>query len=247
MGIGGAATAVLFLAAGLPAYAQVVISARAGLIHHVEGRAFLNHETLPRQFGRFPRIKENDLFRTGKGMAEILLSPGVFLRLGPGTSIRLLSDEITNAWIELISGEVVVEAVNLRQVGGVSLKLEEFDISTNKKGQYHLTANPPWLRVFSGSATAASSGRRLEVKKGREILMDGVLTDRPFNSSDRNGLDYWSELRSQLLAESNAALLMKEAAESPLEFGGADRQISDLDAAERMTRSVRIGARGTRR
>ncbi len=79
-------TLAVGLAAG-SACAQYVISAHAGVVQYVEGRAFLNDQAIEPKFGQFPDIKENQEFRTEEGRAEILLTPGVFLRLGENSAI----------------------------------------------------------------------------------------------------------------------------------------------------------------
>ncbi len=244
MGRGVACAAAVSVLFGLPACAQFVISARAGLVNYTEGLVFLNRKALVRQFGNYPLIKEDEIFRTVSGKAEILLSPGVFLRLGPETSIRVLSSEITNPKIELVTGEVVLDAVDLRQVAGVTLALGKVDISTSTKGQYHLKANPRGLRVFTGKAVATNGGQRLEVKKGSEVLLEGAFTAREFDPSVTDALDQWSGQRSQLLARASGELLAKEALESNHFDFGADRRFSEPDASERTSPPVRRGSRG---
>ena len=62
---------VLAALAGLPAYAQSVISAHSGLIHYVEGRALLDGKPVEVKITAFPEIKEGKQFRTEDGRAEV--------------------------------------------------------------------------------------------------------------------------------------------------------------------------------
>jgi hypothetical protein len=59
------------------AFAQNVVSAHSGVVHYVEGTAYLNNERVDPKFGQFPEIKQDQEFRTEEGRAEILLTPGV--------------------------------------------------------------------------------------------------------------------------------------------------------------------------
>ena len=196
--------------AGLPACAQSVISAKAGLVHHTEGRASLNAQPLPRDFGVFPQMKDGDTFLTGRGRAEILLAPGVFLRLGQRTAIRMISDMIMDAKVELVSGEAVLEAASLQKAETVTMPLLGAIVSITKRGLYHLETNPVALRVFKGKALVLSGDRRIEVARGEELLFDGAWTKREFDRSQTDALDMWSDGRSRLMASAEAAAALRD-------------------------------------
>ena len=208
----GVAPGIIFLIfLGTQVDGQPVISAQAGLVHHTEGRVFLNERALPRQYGRFPQIRESEVFHTGRGRAEILLAPGVFLRLGQDTSIRMLSGRITDAKVELLSGEAVLETVELKGIERVTVALGEGSVSTSKRGLYRLEANPPGLRVLKGKALVVSGNHRIEVKKGREVTLGGSLTAQRFDSRQADALDRWSDRRSRMLAWVNGVALLRTA------------------------------------
>src|SRR5690242_14102448 len=101
---------VFAVAATGSAYAQYVISAHSGVVQYVQGRALLNDNAVDPKFGQFPEIKENEIFRTEEGRAEILLTPGVFLRLAENSSIRMVSVRLTDTRVEVLSGSVMVES-----------------------------------------------------------------------------------------------------------------------------------------
>src|ERR1700730_3166842 len=99
--------AVLAGATSFVASAQSVISAKSGLIHYVEGRAYLNDQLIESKFGEFPDVKENQQLRTEEGRAEILLTPGVFLRLGENSAIRMVTNRLIDTRLELLSGSAL--------------------------------------------------------------------------------------------------------------------------------------------
>ena len=86
--IGGVLAAVIAI---VPAGAQSVISAHSGTVHHIEGRVLLADELVQPKFGHFPDLKEGQELRTEDGRAEILLTPGVFLRVASNSAVRMLS------------------------------------------------------------------------------------------------------------------------------------------------------------
>ncbi len=169
----------------------------------------MNQQPLAGEFGRFPQMKDGDTFLTGRGKAEILLAPGVFLRLGERTLIRLLSDKIMDAKVELLSGGAVVETASLKKAETVALDFLGASITIAQRGVYHLETDPPRLRVFKGKAIVLSGDRRVEVTKGREVLLDSALAAREFDCSKGDALDLWSDRRSRSMAVENTLEMQK--------------------------------------
>src|ERR1039458_7667041 len=103
---GRLALGVLALAAGsIAALAQsAVISARSGLIHYVEGQVYLGDQLVETKFGVFPEVKENQQLKTEEGRAEVLLTPGVFLRLGENSSFRMITNRLIDTRLEFQIG-----------------------------------------------------------------------------------------------------------------------------------------------
>lgn len=67
---------------GFAAFAQSVVSTHSGVLHVSEGAVFTDDQPVNQKYGTFPDIKEKSVLRTEMGRAEILLTPGVFLRVG---------------------------------------------------------------------------------------------------------------------------------------------------------------------
>ena len=86
--------AVAFLAS--PADAQSVISAHSGVIHYFEGSVYLGDQPLESHLGKFSSVPQGGELRTEKGRAEVLLTPGVFLRMGESTKIRMVSNQLSD-------------------------------------------------------------------------------------------------------------------------------------------------------
>lgn len=189
--------------AGLPAFAQSVISAQSGMVHYVEGRVFLGDQSLKTKFGQFPQIGENQVLRTEEGRAEVLLNPGVFLRVGENSSLRMLSTRLTDSRLELLSGTMLIEAAELDKDSAVTVLYKDAIVSLVKNGLYRFETEPAQLRVFQGEALVEASGQRVMVKKGRLLPFDGSMVAQKFDRELTDSLDRWSGRRAEYLAMAN--------------------------------------------
>ena len=101
-------SAALFSA--VPLLAQPVIGAKSGIVNYIEGKVFLADKVLELQPAQFPEVKENTGMRTEEGRAEILLTPGVVLRIGENSSFKMITNRLIDTRLELLSGSAVVDA-----------------------------------------------------------------------------------------------------------------------------------------
>src|SRR5579863_10434411 len=105
-----AAIALVLALIAIPLSAQPVISAKSGMIAKVQGSVFLDDKAVEDSATHFPDVKEKQVVRTEDGLAEILLTPGVFLRMGEHSSIRMVSNRLIDTRVELLTGTAVVES-----------------------------------------------------------------------------------------------------------------------------------------
>jgi hypothetical protein len=189
---------------GAAAWGQSVISARSGIIHYLEGQVFLEEKPVAAKFGQFPDIKEGNVFRTGDGRAEILLTPGVFLRVGENSSVRMVANKLTNTRVEIITGSALVECAEVMKDNMVTFMFRDKTISLLKKGLFRIDTDPATLRVYDGEALVQSAGVTATVKDGRMLpLNDAVLVSSKFNKEDGDSLYRWAKRRAGALAVAN--------------------------------------------
>lgn len=191
--------AVAVLAAGA-ALGQDVISARSGMVHYVEGRVLLDDKPVTPKFGQFPQIQDQQVLKTEEGRAEVLLTPGVFLRLPENSSIRMISNRLTDTRVEVLSGSALVESAEILKDNAVTLIYKDWSIALTKKGLYRVDTDPARLRVFDGEAQVVSADKTEEVKKSKELDFGPVLSAEKFDSKQTDELYRWSERRSQYLS-----------------------------------------------
>jgi hypothetical protein len=190
------------LAAG-SACAQYVISAHAGVVQYVEGRAYLNDQVVEPKFGQFPDIKENQEFRTEEGRAEILLTPGVFLRLGENSSIRMLSTRLTDTKVEVLSGSAMIECNDVPKDNSIQAIYKGNAMRFEKQGLYRIDTQPARLRVYEGEAVVTDSSGQLTLRGGKETNLAGALLAESFDRKDQDALYSWSDRRAAYVAQAN--------------------------------------------
>jgi len=213
--VAGCSLAVL--AAG-SACAQYVISAHAGVVQYVEGRAYLNDQVVEPKFGQFPDIKENQEFRTEEGRAEILLTPGVFLRLGENSSIRMLSNHLTNTRFEVLSGSAMIECSDVPKDNSIEAVYKGNAIRFDKQGLYRIDTEPARVKVYEGEAVVTDGSGSLTLKGGKASNLNGVLLAENFDRKDTDALYNWSDRRAAYVAKAN--IVSASTASGSSSYGG---------------------------
>lgn len=189
------------LAAGsVAALAQsAVISARSGLIHYVEGQVYVGDQLVESKFGTFPEVKENKVMRTEEGRAEVLLTPGVFLRLGENSSFRMITNRLIDTRFELLSGSAIIEADDIGKDNSITVVWQDATVHPVKKGLYRMDASPAELRVFNGEADVTLGDKTLNAKDGHAVALD-TLALRKFDRTTTDALNRWSERRGEYVS-----------------------------------------------
>lgn len=196
------------LAAGLTssAFAQSVISAHSGVIHYSQGAVFIGDQQVDQKFGTFPDIKENTKLTTTEGRAEVLLTPGIFLRVGEDTGIRMVTNRLIDTRVEFLSGEAMVESdisYKDNKDTHVAMVYGDYTVTISHHGLFSLQSNPAQLKVFSGEVEVTHDSEKVIVKEGRLMPFSPALATEKFDNKDGDSLYRWSQNRSQSLAVAN--------------------------------------------
>lgn len=192
------------------AWGQSVLSAKSGTIHHVSGKAYISGVDLkPLKTGEFPALLETQVLTTEDANAEVLLSPGVFLRLGPDSEVKMVHSDLTDTELMLLKGSALVEAGEVPKGSRTTIVAGPYRASITKVGLYRFDASPERVRVFDGRlevrlTSDAANARPLTMKRGREVS-GGDLTAAKFNAKSSDELFAWSRNRSAVVAMANAS------------------------------------------
>ncbi len=150
-----------------PAY-LVQFPARPGAVNYiVSGAAYLDGKQLNSRDVGTATLNAGDELTTQQGRAEVLLTPGVFLRLGDDSAVKMISPDITLTQVELEHGQAGVEVDEIYKQN--DLQVIDAGVTTQlvQDGYYEVNANPATVRVFNGKAA-------VEVRDGKyKVLKDG--------------------------------------------------------------------------
>ncbi len=201
--------ASFILAAILSAPAWGATPALPGTLNYVEGQASVGTEALNAKSVGSVSLQSGQTLTTETGKAEILLTPGVFFRVGDNSSATLVSPSLTNTEVSLTKGQAMVEVAEIYKDN--LLRVQEDGATTQllKNGLYGFDANSGDIRVFKGEALVQDGDQNIKVKGGRELDVNnttGKLKATKFKESpyEQSDLYRFSSLRSQYLAEANA-------------------------------------------
>jgi hypothetical protein len=206
-----------------PAFGQPVTSAKSGVVAYLEGKVYLENERLEFSAVHFPQVKENGTLRTEDGRAEVLLTPGVVLRLGENSSLKMLTNRLIDTRLELLAGSAVVEADNVEKGTSVTVVCKSGTVGISKMGIYRFDAEPGRLRVFKGLADVKLGSETVEailVPGGKAIGLAGdTATAEKFDIEDTDSLDRWSGRRAMVLAMANPSAAKSASSRPTVSFG----------------------------
>jgi len=189
----------------LPAGGQSVVSTRSGVVHFFEGAVYLAGEPLEPHLGRFPSMAKGAELRTAQGRAEVLLTPGVFLRMGEGSAIRMVANELSDTRVELLAGSAIVDSAEPSPGTSVTLIYRDWNVRFPQQGIYRIDSEPPRLRVHQGKAevSAGASGEPIIVEQGMDVPFAAVLVPERSFDQPRDALSEWAEGREQSISADN--------------------------------------------
>ncbi len=185
--------------------------ARPGTVNYVEGAAWLDGQPLNNKDVGTTTLQPGQELNTAAGKAEVLLTPGVFLRVDANSTVKMISPDLTLTQVELEKGRAGVEVDEIHDQN--NLQVVEAGVTTriDKNGYYEFDASKPEVMVFKGMAkTQVADGKWREIKDHHELMLAATDTsplakEKPadFNTNASDDLYKWSSLRSQYLAEAN--------------------------------------------
>jgi hypothetical protein len=195
------ALAFVAVVGALPhASGQSVISTRAGLINFSEGLVFVDGHPLARKFGAYERLKNGSALVTESGRAEVLLTPNTYLRVGENSSIRMVSDNLSDPRVEVLAGSTALDTESASSASSVELTFRDSTIRVLKPGRYRVDADPPQLRVFDGLAEVVRNGKPVQLESSQLMPLDGAPVVKRFTEGTDGLLDIWSDERHSLIA-----------------------------------------------
>ena len=178
---------------------------RPGTLNYVEGQVYLGTQSLDANSVGTVELDPGQTLSTQNGRAEILLTPGVFVRLGDNGSATMISSSLTDTRISIDEGEALVEVAEIHPENDLRVLEDGKSTKLLKVGLYDFDENLHVVRVLNGKASLDEGDRRINIKAGHMVNL-GTLKSQKFDKKQLEAQDLyrWTSLRSGYLAEANA-------------------------------------------
>jgi hypothetical protein len=179
-----------------------------GALNYVEGQASIGAEALDSKSVGSAQLQTGQELTTEDGKAEILLTPGVFLRVGSNSAVKMISPSLANTQIALEKGHAMVEVAEIHPENDIRISADGATTTLLKTGLYDFDLRQSEMRVFDGNASVLEGDQHTTVKGGHEIRLNysgAKLKAQKFDKKQYQDGDLyrWSSLRSAYLAEAN--------------------------------------------
>ena len=195
---------------------RFVISARAGAVNLVAGRAMLKKRG---DGGELPLtssvdLEAGDVVETGQnGSVEILLAPGSYFRVGTSSTVEMLDTSLERVRLRLEGGSAIAEITTDTKDSSTEIQTPHGNIVLTKKGLYRVNVarEATELMVRKGEVRLGGTQGEIKVKKNEVLTMSnsGGLTAQNKTSFDKkaqDAFDTWSRERAETLVALNRRL-----------------------------------------
>ena len=181
------------------------------------------------------RIKAGGGLRTtGNSRAELLLSPGTYLRLAENTEIEVMDTAYTDMRFGVVRGTVIIESASLNpRIHSLTLAAPSGDLHMRTRGLYRLDVLPgreSAVSIYKGKVLwTGAEGRKTQLKSGRRwFLGNSSPSLKPRAAGlDKNHrkdpLNLWSKRRARQLVQVNAGLSLSSRHSAYPGFGYQNR------------------------
>jgi hypothetical protein len=176
--------------------AQKVVSARAGLISYLQGPVFVDGKRVFLKTTRFQQMENGQTLSTGRGRVELLLAPGVPLRLAENSQLRIEDTKLADTRITLQRGDALIEIVQLPEGARIQVSVAETVTELTRPGLYRFGTIQNTLKVYGGEALVRSETKTTPAKRGMSVALDPALTVQKFDRKLTDSLHAWAARRS---------------------------------------------------
>jgi len=178
-----------------------------GTVNYVEGQVSVDGQELKAKSIGSATVDPGQSVATEDGKVELLLTPGVFFRLGSHSSAKMISAGLTNTEVELDSGQAILEVAQIYPENNLRVREEGMTARIGKTGLYEFDLDGRVFRVFEGKAEADTENHHVTVKSDHQLSLgdNGALLVKKFDRKEYEAGDLyaWSSLRSSYEAEAN--------------------------------------------
>ncbi len=213
--------------------AQYLVSSKAGFINRVEGKATIksqdNSLEAAGKASLGAQMKEGDLLVTeANSHAEILLSPGSYLRMNEKSEIAAVRTDFENTRFDVVAGAVIVEISDIDKKVPIEIGTPRTVVTINKAGIYRfdVIGKDVSVSVRRGEAYLgtreqffARTATKIGNNRAYRFVGDGAPQTAKLSEKVYDLFDEWSYLRAETLMAANYSVLRRTRSRDALSAG----------------------------
>jgi hypothetical protein len=186
--------------------AQTNRTALPGTVNYIEGQVSIDGRAIAKNQYGYSQLEADHVLSTQNGKAEILLSPGVFLRAGSNSEIRMVSPQLVAPQVEVMRGEAMVEVDWMPKDAQVDVLEHGARATIRKAGLYRFNSDGSQIEVIDGKLEVTENDQTKEFGKGKEVTLTAAkLKPVSFDRNVEDDLYRWSSVRASYLADANVS------------------------------------------
>lgn len=190
---------------------------RPGSVNYVEGLASIGTMSLtPGVTGA--AVETGQTLTTRDGKAEILLTPGVFLRVGSNSAVKMVSPDLTNTRVQLDKGRALVEVIQISAQNDIRVDMNGASTRLVKQGLYDFDADHAQVRVFKGKAEVTVANQTVGLGDHHDVVLMAGIKPKSQSFDEKMFEDdfyRWNSLRSGYLSEASVSAARTYVGEGP--------------------------------
>jgi len=180
------------------AFAQKIVTARAGLVYFADGPLQIDGQTFRSSARtRLPQLEDGQTVSSPQGHAEVWLGPDAVLWTDTQTTVRIDNTLVENAEVTVLQGSAIVELKDSLNGSVLKVRAGALQVELTREGLYRFDATTQTLRVYAGEVLLPGL---LKVNRGEQTT-NGVIS--AFDRKSFDEFHYWSAYRS-FVSESEA-------------------------------------------
>lgn len=180
-----------------------------GSLNSVQGHVSFGGQEAPEWPRGSERLRPGEAIKTAHGKAELLLTPGTFLRIGNFSEAEMLSRSLENTRVKMMKGSALVEA-EADYKNDLTIAMDGARTRIEKKGFYGFDAGTETIGVLNGKAEVYVGDSRFKLTRNHQIRVGGPgrprvrkLDKREFKST---ALYRWNRLRDRYEARARRSV-----------------------------------------
>jgi hypothetical protein len=183
-------------------------------LNYFEGQVSIDGRSIGQQAIGTTELIHGQSLQTQAGKAELLLTPGVFLRVGDNSSVTMISPSLTNTELRLDKGKATIEAAELRLQTDIIVDVGDARVRLAQAGLYEINADQNIVRVYQGQLFVDANNREIAVKSQFQLAFDAYnsMTPKKFNQAPDEALD---QAKAPDVDQSQAGALDQDQLQTP--------------------------------